>query len=279
MDAPEFIPRVERLGLLGRFYMRPKSFEYDLVISFAGEDREIAEIIATYLRQSGVKVFYDRFQKSDLWGKDLFEYLAEVYGKKARYCLMIISKNYPLKKWPKHERRSAQERQLQEPREYILPLKVDDVQVPGLLSTIGYLNLQRDNLESICKNLLIKLKQKNSQPAELEVKSDFIFIQHNQIKFDIKIINNMDYAVIDTETMLDYNKSFFSLDGRITQHLGTIKPNSESVATYYIKPDCCIHRELIGGEIFYKDISGKKYILPIPPKEVHYICLFLKKSE
>jgi len=77
--------------------MTSNAFEYDIAISFAGEDREIAEAIARYLHRSGVQVFYDQFQKSNLWGKDLIEYLADIYGKKSRYCLMIISKHYPIK--------------------------------------------------------------------------------------------------------------------------------------------------------------------------------------
>jgi hypothetical protein len=36
-------------------------FEYDIALSFAGEDREIAENIANALVIEGVKVFYDGF--------------------------------------------------------------------------------------------------------------------------------------------------------------------------------------------------------------------------
>jgi hypothetical protein len=62
-------------------------FDYDVAISFAGEQRTEAEAIADCLRKNGIKVFYDRYEQADLWGKDLYEHLSDVYQKKARFCL------------------------------------------------------------------------------------------------------------------------------------------------------------------------------------------------
>ena len=36
--------------------------EYDVALSFAGENREYVEEVATVLRASGIKVFYDKFE-------------------------------------------------------------------------------------------------------------------------------------------------------------------------------------------------------------------------
>lgn len=68
--------------------------EYDIVISFAGEDRQVAEEITVELKNNGIRVFYDNFEKADLWGKDLYEHLIDVYKNKSKYCLMILSKYY-----------------------------------------------------------------------------------------------------------------------------------------------------------------------------------------
>lgn len=46
-------------------------FDYDVAISFAGEQRREAEAIAKCLTDSGVKVFYDKYEQANLWGKDL----------------------------------------------------------------------------------------------------------------------------------------------------------------------------------------------------------------
>jgi len=61
----------------------PPSFQYDVALSFAGEDREIVESIARQLVDCDVKVFYDEFVTHELWGKDLFQHLSTVYRDKA----------------------------------------------------------------------------------------------------------------------------------------------------------------------------------------------------
>jgi hypothetical protein len=60
-------------------------FEHDIAISFAGEDRKTAEDIANELIIEGVKVFYDRFYKVDMWGKKLTNYFQDIFGPKARF--------------------------------------------------------------------------------------------------------------------------------------------------------------------------------------------------
>ena len=51
-------------------------FDYDVAISFAGEQREEAEAIADCLKKNEVNVFYDGYEKAHLWGKDLYEHLS-----------------------------------------------------------------------------------------------------------------------------------------------------------------------------------------------------------
>ena len=43
---------------------------YDVAISFAGEDREVAKSIAHLITKQGLRAFYDEYEKGDLWGKD-----------------------------------------------------------------------------------------------------------------------------------------------------------------------------------------------------------------
>ncbi len=62
--------------------------EFDVALSFAGEDRAYVEMVAEQLTARGISVFYDKYEEADLWGKDLFEHLTEVYQHKARYMLM-----------------------------------------------------------------------------------------------------------------------------------------------------------------------------------------------
>jgi hypothetical protein len=65
-------------------------FQYDVALSFAGEDRSIAEALAQALRDAGIRVFYDDYERAALWGKDLYQHLQTVYRDTARYCVVFI---------------------------------------------------------------------------------------------------------------------------------------------------------------------------------------------
>ena len=119
-----------------------KRYKYDVAFSFAGEDRKYVDEIAAILKRSGVRVFYDSYEQADLWGKDLFTHLHEVYSKQSRYCMLFVSSAYASKMWTILERRAAQERALKErDNEYILPVRIDDTELPGLPSTIAYVEI------------------------------------------------------------------------------------------------------------------------------------------
>jgi hypothetical protein len=133
--------------------------EYDIAISFAGEDRSVAESIAEKLKRDGVKVFYDTYEKATLWGKDLYEHLNDVYKNKAKFCLMVISNNYRDKQWTNHERKAAQARAFSQNKEYILPLKLDDTEIPGLNETIGYVDYRKSDSDEVVSLLKSKLKE------------------------------------------------------------------------------------------------------------------------
>jgi hypothetical protein len=83
--------------------MANAEFEYDVAVSFAGENRPKAEQFAGLLKAQGLNVFYDEWEQANLWGRDLYEHLDEVYRKKARYCVMFLSEAYARKAWTNHE--------------------------------------------------------------------------------------------------------------------------------------------------------------------------------
>ena len=94
------------------------------------------------LRERGVVVFYDRFREAEAWGKNLDEYLHDVYSSRCRYCVVFISKAYLTSEWTRLERRSAQDSARRMESEYILPVRIDDTPVPGLLSSVCHLDLR-----------------------------------------------------------------------------------------------------------------------------------------
>lgn len=137
-------------------------YEYDVALSYASEDRHRAEALAHLLTHYGMRVFYDQYEKAALWGKDLYAHLSDVYQNKAHYCLLLLSQHYASKIWTKHELMSAQERAMRENREYLLPVRLEDVDLPGFLPTTAYLSWPPENEETIAETLLDKMSQKST---------------------------------------------------------------------------------------------------------------------
>jgi len=136
--------------------------EYDVALSFAGEDREYVEKVAAYLKDKGINVFYDDYEKVKLWGKDLYVHLDEVYRKKAKYCVMFLSRAYASKVWTNHERSSAQARAFQEKNEYILPARFDDTEIPGIKPTVGYIDLKQYTPEKFGELVIEKISSSDN---------------------------------------------------------------------------------------------------------------------
>jgi hypothetical protein len=132
-------------------------FRYDVTVSFAGEDRPTVEHLVRILRRNGVRVFYDAWEQSNLWGKDLYQHLDAVYRTAARYCLIFVSKHYVAKAWAQHELKSAQARAFVENIEYILPIRLDDTELPGIPPTIAYLDTRDTSLAEIAQIFVAKL--------------------------------------------------------------------------------------------------------------------------
>src|SRR5712691_8219882 len=139
---------------------------YDVALSFAGEDRSYADALADILQHEGVNVFYDRYEKATLWGQDLYTYLSDIYQNKARYCIIFISQHYATKLWTSHERKAAQARAFKEQQAYILPIRLDETEIPGLLPTIAYLSWHQETVESIAHFILEKLENVSRKSKE-----------------------------------------------------------------------------------------------------------------
>ena len=117
-------------------------YDYDVCLSFAGEQRVYVREVADLLVKRGIRVFYDEREKVQLWGKDLYAHLDDIYQNLAKHCVLFASTEYANKVWTNHERRSAQARAIQEQGDYLLPARFDNTPIPGLPDTVGYIDVQ-----------------------------------------------------------------------------------------------------------------------------------------
>lgn len=134
-------------------------YEYDVGLSFAGEQRQYVEQVADELSSRGIRVFYDDYETGKLWGKDLYAHLSDIYQNTCRYCVIFISEEYASKVWTNQERISAQARALKEKHEYILPARFDDTQIEGLLDTVGHVDLNEISPEELANLIHEKVGQ------------------------------------------------------------------------------------------------------------------------
>jgi hypothetical protein len=144
-------------------------FEYDVALSFAREDRPIAEELTQLLRNKQLTVFQDEYTSDKNWENDLVNHLVNLYNRKAVYCVLLISRHYPLKRWGEEDRLAAQERALRDANEYIILLPLDDTKVVGVTDTPEYVNIRQQPLEhmvDLLKEKLTNRPRSSGPPAE-----------------------------------------------------------------------------------------------------------------
>lgn len=139
---------------------------YEAALSFAGEQREYVQRVAAGLEAAGVPYFFDERAAIAMWGEDLVVYLDRVYRQSSRFAVVFVSDAYAAKVWPRAEFRSALARAIEEKGPYILPVRFDDTELPGLLPTVSYLDARRMRPEEIVQSLLQKLRVASPGVAE-----------------------------------------------------------------------------------------------------------------
>ncbi|MEX1014003.1 MAG: TIR domain-containing protein [Candidatus Paceibacterota bacterium] len=224
--------------------------QYNIAISFAGEDRPIAEKIASGLRSKDLIVFYDEYEQANLWGKDLYQHLSEVYSEKAEYCIILISEYYIKKNWTKLELRSAQERAFKENREYILPVRLDDTKVPGLSDTIGYLNLNNVGVDGVIDATLQKIGKKEGSLSK-SVKPDSS--KNNQHSFGSPRMPDFKKEFTDKDKEDFLHEGFSHIKTYFRKGLESIEKNNAAIETSFTE----IHALKFTGKVY---LNGKQKI-------------------
>ncbi len=209
-----------REGVVEELVQPPsREFEYDVAISFAGEDRGIAKEIAEGLTKLGIGVFFDQFYQAQLWGKDLAIEFQTRYGPKTRFVMPLISKHYAIKDWTEYEFTIAKQEALVRGHEFILPVRLDDTPLVGLKSTIAYLDLKKEGVVGVVTKVLEKLDRKpHAQSARgfqsatagpgpvPAVRLDFFFRRHKARieRFPVSWVNPATLHQVEINAELQY---------------------------------------------------------------------------
>lgn len=138
------------------------NYKYDVALSFAGEQRQYVEKVALSLKQLGIRFFYDNDNQVDLWGKNLIKYLSDIYIRQSKFCVIFISKEYREKNWTIFESEAAEERNFfshdfETYQQYILPVRFDNSEIPGLRDSWGYIDATKVSPEELAEKIAQKV--------------------------------------------------------------------------------------------------------------------------
>lgn len=94
-----------------------------------------------------------------MFGKRLSTYFQEIYGEKARFVLVFVSKEYAVKDWTNFEFSIAHTAAKDKKTEFILPVRLDNTHLLGLPEDMGHLDLNIEGIEGIVNIIIEKVSK------------------------------------------------------------------------------------------------------------------------
>lgn len=115
-------------------------------LTFAGEFREVVEVVATTLRDSlgNDTVFYDKWYEAELAVPDLDRRLKVIYRDEAELLVVFLGRNYDKKQWTRLEWRAIFDAIIlrQRDRRDVMLIRLDNTKLTNIASTDGYVDAQ-----------------------------------------------------------------------------------------------------------------------------------------
>ncbi|ASZ11210.1 SUMF1/EgtB/PvdO family nonheme iron enzyme [Chitinophaga pendula] len=130
-------------------------YKYDVAISVAEEDCQVADLVAPALRKENLSVYY--YRDEDNAGQNIMGITMEVYGKQSRSVLVVTSKRSVKKYWAKVELQMVLNRAKEEGTP-IVQLKLDNTPIDGISNHTLHYNWE-NNPEQIAVGIKEKIKK------------------------------------------------------------------------------------------------------------------------
>jgi hypothetical protein len=106
-----------------------REYEFDVALSFAGENRELARYVADQLESLDVRVFYDKSFEINFLGGVWSAQFERIFQRDSRYVVCLLDSHHREKIWPTFERECFAPRV---PDAEVLPIYLDDTVFPGI---------------------------------------------------------------------------------------------------------------------------------------------------
>ena len=142
------------------FRVGVQEYQFDFAISFAGENRVLAKLIADQLDIFDCAVFYDEYFEANYLGKAWHKSFTEIFGEQSRFVVCLLDKHHVEKIWPTFERECFAPRVSQAA---VIPIYLDDTPVPGIPKDIvgipfkSYADHEADLANRVTDQIVFKL--------------------------------------------------------------------------------------------------------------------------
>ncbi len=131
-------------------------FEYDVVIAFSAADRSRAEEFARLLAERNIKISLDELSAPTQPAARL----AETFGRKARYYLLLISKSFPQTDW-----RDVQPLSDPASGSSVLPVRLDETILPGMEDPAQVKDLRAHSVQEIVDLIADTIVREKGHPG------------------------------------------------------------------------------------------------------------------
>lgn len=119
-----------------------KEYQFDFAVSFAGENRELAKLIADQLVLFDCAVFYDEYFEANYLGKAWHKSFTQIFGEQSRFVVCLLDSNHVDKIWPSFERECFSPRVAEAA---VIPIYLDNTPVPGIPKDIVGISFKNHN--------------------------------------------------------------------------------------------------------------------------------------
>lgn len=143
---------------------------FDVAISFAMENQELADTVYHYLKAEGLSVFYAPAPdcQSILSGENQREIFYRIFGLESKYVILLVSKYYVEKQVPMEEARIAFSKHGGDAS--VIPIYLDKTELPEELLDAKKQNyFSSDNAAEIASHVASKVNKLKKQEEEKDV--------------------------------------------------------------------------------------------------------------
>lgn len=170
-----------------------------IFISYNHEDKEVAENLAIHLVQAKKNVWIDKWELNA--GDSLIERIEEGLGG-ADAILVLLSKNSVESEWCKKELRSGLLRELEEKSVLIIPILLDDCNIPLFLREKLHIDFRKNRDEQL--EFLLRSLDRISNPSQARSETPDYHIDWSMASVSKGHEEGIEWVFVDHSEKLPY---------------------------------------------------------------------------